>query len=86
MNLGIEDAWVFAELAARSRLEDYAALRRPVDAALVKRIRRMTWMARGQSPLSRFLRRTMLPFALQIPILRQPMLRMFTGLDHALPF
>jgi 2-polyprenyl-6-methoxyphenol hydroxylase-like FAD-dependent oxidoreductase len=30
MNLGIEDAYVFAALVAERRLEDYERLRRPV--------------------------------------------------------
>ena len=58
MNLGIEDAFVYAACAAdflageAGRLDDYDRIRRPVDAAVVDRVRRLTGMVRNTSPLA----------------------------------
>jgi 2-polyprenyl-6-methoxyphenol hydroxylase-like FAD-dependent oxidoreductase len=85
MNLGIEDAWVFAELAAAGRLADYDALRRPVDRAVVRRVETLSEMIAAQSPLEQFARGWLLPLALKIPPLRNRVIRVATGLDHPLP-
>ena len=83
MNLGIEDAWVFAELAARGRLSQYGALRRHVDHDVVKRIEALTTMVIGGQPWLRGVRDLILPAMLNLP-LRGQMLRTLTGLDHKL--
>ncbi len=83
MNLGIEDAWVFAELAARGRLGQYGALRRHVDHDVVKRIEALTTMVIGEQPWLRGVRDLILPAMLNLP-LRGRMLRTLTGLDHKL--
>ena len=83
MNLGIEDAWVFAELAARGRLGQYGALRRHVDHDVVKRIEALTTMVMGKQPWVRGVRDLILPSMLNLP-LRGQMLRTLTGLDHKL--
>ncbi len=83
MNLGIEDAWVFAELASRRRLEQYGTLRRHVDHDVVKRIEALTTMVIGEQPWVRGVRDLILPALLNLP-LRGRMLRTLTGLDHEL--
>ena len=40
MNLGVEDAYVFASLAAAERLKAYHRLRHPVDKAVVRQTER----------------------------------------------
>ncbi len=83
MNLGIEDAWVFAELAAQDRLNEYGHLRHKVDGAVVRRIKTLTTLVRGHSPAVRLLRDTLLPTMLHLPV-RLQILRALTGLDHDL--
>ncbi len=85
MNLGIEDAWVFAELAGAGRLSEYDALRRPVDRAVVRQVELLTRIASGESAVERFAREWLLPIAVEIPPLRKRMLRTVSGLDHPLP-
>lgn len=86
MNLGIEDAWVFAQLALRHRLDEYAPLRRPVDARVVKQVERISKLA---APASRWRSGTRVPlFAAlgRFPPARARMLHTLSGLDHPLPF
>ena len=83
MNLGIEDAWVFAELASRGRLGQYGALRRHVDHDVVRRIEALTTMVIGEQSWVRGVRDLILPAMLNLP-LRGQMLRTLTGLDHKL--
>lgn len=49
MNLGIEDAYVFAALAAENRLNDYERLRRPAIESVVHMIEKMGQVPRGKS-------------------------------------
>lgn len=80
MNLGIEDAFVFAALAAEGRIEEYERLRRPVDRRVMRVIRRMTEVPRGQTLLSRLVRRAA-PFAGRVvPLLGLHL--WILGLDH----
>jgi 3-(3-hydroxy-phenyl)propionate hydroxylase len=53
MNLGLEDAYVFAHLAANARLESYDRLRRPVDQKVIRQVERLTQIPRGKSMLAR---------------------------------
>lgn len=85
MNLGIEDAWVFAELAAAGRLAEYDAVRRPVDRAVVRRVERLSLITAADSLAERFTREWLLPVALQLRPMRKLMLRVVSGLDHPLP-
>jgi 2-polyprenyl-6-methoxyphenol hydroxylase-like FAD-dependent oxidoreductase len=82
MNLGIEDAYVFAALAAEHRLADYDRLRRPTDAAVVRGIRRLTDIPRGRSPLARFVRAVSPAAPLLAPLFAPRMRRWLMGLDH----
>ncbi len=88
MNLGIEDAYVFASLArealagAPDRLEDYGRLRHEVDKAVVQRIEAMTRMARGEG-LWGVVREVAPHLAGSLPPLRHMMQQTVTGMDHA---
>lgn len=86
MNLGIEDAWVFAECVARGELHRYHDLRQPVDQSVVRRVRLLTRAMIGEATWSRVLRRIMVPAATRISTAQKAILRTVTGLDHDLPF
>lgn len=91
MNLGIEDAWVFAECAARAlggtvaQLQAYADLRRAVDGQVVRKVATLTRLMGGHQPALRRLRDALLPQALKLAPLRRLMIRTLAGLDHPLP-
>lgn len=90
MNLGIEDAWVFAECAARAlagtpaELPAYADLRRSVDGQVVRRVATLTRLMAGQPPWLRRLRDALLLQALKLAPVRRTMIRTLAGLDHPL--
>jgi 2-polyprenyl-6-methoxyphenol hydroxylase-like FAD-dependent oxidoreductase len=85
MNLGIEDAWVFAELARTDRLAEYDRLRRPVDRTVVRRVKQLSRIAAAEPPALRPVRRVLLPAAFHIPPLRARARAVGVGLDHPLP-
>jgi 2-polyprenyl-6-methoxyphenol hydroxylase-like FAD-dependent oxidoreductase len=85
MNLGLEDAWVFAELVRVGRLGDYNGLRRPVDQRVVSQVEFLSRIVSAVSPLDRVVRSFVLPTAIRNPMLRSAMMTTITGLDHALP-
>ncbi len=85
MNLGLEDAWVFAQLARAGRLSDYDRLRRPVDRRVVSLVEFFSRIISAESPLDRFVRSFVLPVALRNREPRSKMVRIITGLDHDLP-
>jgi len=90
MNLGIEDAWVWAACAADAlagrpeRLGDYGRLRSAVDAGVVRRIRGITNAVQAHGIAAKLLRHVMPPLIAQTPALRRLLLRQVTGLDHTL--
>jgi 2-polyprenyl-6-methoxyphenol hydroxylase-like FAD-dependent oxidoreductase len=85
MNLGLEDAWVFAELARANRLSDYDRLRWTVDRQVVRRVKLISRIAAAESLFYRFVRAYVLPLAIKIPFLRAGIVGAVTGLDHELP-
>jgi 2-polyprenyl-6-methoxyphenol hydroxylase-like FAD-dependent oxidoreductase len=85
MNLGLEDAFVFAALVRTEQLSQYDRLRRPVDRGVVRRVEFLSQMASAESWFYRFVRAFVLLRALQIPFIRARMVETVTGLDHALP-
>ncbi len=85
MNLGIEDAWVFARLVTAGRRSEYGRLRRRVDRNVVRRVLAIARLAKGESAASRLLRRWGLPAAFRLPPVRRNMLATVSGLDHPLP-
>jgi 2-polyprenyl-6-methoxyphenol hydroxylase-like FAD-dependent oxidoreductase len=85
MNLGLEDAWVFAELVRTDRLRAYDQLRRPVDRRVVRRVELLSRLVSAESGLTRFLRGFLFPLAIKLPFVRGLMVRTVSGLDHKLP-
>ncbi|MBE7220537.1 MAG: FAD-dependent monooxygenase [Caulobacteraceae bacterium] len=87
MNLGIEDAYVFAHFAqARLRgqadaLERYGRLRHEADAGVVHRVEAISRMARGEGVWS-LVRKVAPHVAGSVPLARKLMLETVTGLDH----
>ncbi|CAN5198673.1 NAD(P)/FAD-dependent oxidoreductase [soil metagenome] len=88
MNLGIEDAYVFATCAVdvlrgeMSRLTDYALVRHVVDAAWVRTARAMTAFVADQSVSARLIKRIAPPVAAAVPGLVDRALKRGLGLDH----
>jgi len=88
MNLGIEDAFVYADCAADAldgrleRFEEYGVLRRAVDAKAVRRIERFTRLARGRPQALAMLRNVLLPIASRFGPTQRAVERLVTGLDH----
>jgi len=90
MNLGIEDAYVYADCAADAlrgdmrRIGDYASLRHAVHKAVVRRIGAVTRLVHGRPPFLRWIRDEVVPVAGHLSLARKMMLRTVGGLDHAL--
>ena len=85
MNLGIEDACVFASLAAKGQLARYAATRRPVAQGVLRLTENFTRLIATQQPLVRWLRDNLGFRLLHIHALRRRALRGVAGLDHPNP-
>jgi 2-polyprenyl-6-methoxyphenol hydroxylase-like FAD-dependent oxidoreductase len=85
MNLGLEDAWVFAELVWANRLSEYNRLRRPVDLRVVRLVEFISKVVAAESRFYRFVRAYLFPLALKLPFSRGQFIRTATGLDHPLP-
>ena len=82
MNLGVEDAYVFAHLAATGQLDKYHRLRHPVDRAVVHQTERLTEIPRGRKPFAK-VARTLIPFiAPIIPLGQKGIAKWVLGLDH----
>lgn len=90
MNLGIEDAYVFASCAARflageaGALDAYGKSRRDVDAAVVARVERLTNAVRATGRLPMVMRPIILPLFSRIPAVRRTLMRQAFGMDHPL--
>ena len=88
MNLGIEDAFVFADCAVDAlagrmeRLADYGRLRRPVHQSVISRVKTLTELARGQPDIVGWLRGMLIPGLTKFPPTAHAMLDLLTGLDH----
>ena len=85
MNLGKEDARIFAELVQTNRLAAYNRLRRPVDAQVVRRVEFISRTVSPESGFYRFLRTFVFPMVVRMPFLRARMASTVSGLDHELP-
>ena len=82
MNLGIEDAYVFAILYDRGQLERYDALRRPLVNRVVGQITRAMAMPRPETLPGRAVRAAPWLVPLAFPLLRRTVQRWVIGLDH----
>lgn len=85
MNLGIEDARVFAELALTGRLAEYNRLRWPVDRQVVRQVEFMSRIISPKSLAFRSLRTLLFTRAIKLPFFRSRIQATATGLDHPLP-
>jgi 2-polyprenyl-6-methoxyphenol hydroxylase-like FAD-dependent oxidoreductase len=85
MNLGLEDAWVFAHLAASNRLREYTALRHAVQLAVVRRIRFVSRVAAAEPPVLGLMRSLLFSTLSSFLPVRRRMMQILTGLDHDLP-
>jgi 2-polyprenyl-6-methoxyphenol hydroxylase-like FAD-dependent oxidoreductase len=90
MNLGIEDAWVFAHCAADAldgslqRMREYALLRETVHHQVVKKIAAITRLMRGKpAPVAR-IRDVLIPQLMKWPSAQRQMAATISGLDHPL--
>jgi 2-polyprenyl-6-methoxyphenol hydroxylase-like FAD-dependent oxidoreductase len=83
MNLGIEDAYVFAELLQSGRLDEYNERRLTIARELIPRIEKLTNMAAQQGLLAKYFRR-IVPFVM--PRLynsaKDNLNKFLLGLDH----
>ncbi|MBL9163809.1 MAG: FAD-dependent monooxygenase [Planctomycetaceae bacterium] len=84
MNLGVEDAWVFANLVRTGRLSEYDSLRRPVDQRVVHEVEFFSKLIASDAAPFRFARHYVLPIVARTP-LQARIKRTVTGLDHPLP-
>lgn len=90
MNLGIEDAYVYADCAADAlagdmgRMNDYARLRHAVHKSVVRRIGALTRVVHGRPSWLRWIRDEVVPVAGHLSFARQLMMRTAGGLDHPL--
>jgi len=82
MNLGVEDAYVFAVLAAEGRLQDYQRLRYPIDEAVMRQVERITAVPRGKTRLAKAVRSLAPLLAPMIPLGASSVGRWVLGLDH----
>lgn len=84
MNLGLEDAWVFSQLAQRGELKRYGESRKSVDGAVVKRIERLSRMVVGESTAVGMIRAIFMRWLVRIPAFQAKFMAAMTGLDHPL--
>lgn len=85
MNLGIEDAWVLAELTHAGKLDRYDAIKRPMDAGVVRRVAFVSRIVAGEPAVLRVVRALAFPGVLKIPMFQRRMRAVVSGLDHDLP-
>ena len=84
MNLGIEDAYVFAQLAAQRRLAEYNALRHPVDSRVVHQVEFFSRLISEDTWYFDLIRRYVFPTLIKTP-LQARIKQTVSGLDHELP-
>lgn len=88
MNLGIEDAFVFAACAADAvqgnlaRLADYGRIRQAAHRQVVTEVERLTQLARGRPSVVGIFRQMVVPFMTAFPPTARAMKALVTGLDH----
>lgn len=82
MNLGIEDAFVFAALFDKGRLEDYDGFRRPTVKKVVSEIARMMMVPRPHTLPGRVVRSMPALVRVALPLARSRVQPWLLGLDH----
>lgn len=84
MNLGIEDAYVFATLYDRQQLDRYDRFRRPVVEKVVQQIKRAMGPPRPSTVAGRIVRAAPWLVPAAVGVIRRPAQRWLLGLDHEL--
>ena len=84
MNLGVEDAYVFAALYDAAALDRYAVRREPTVRKVVRQIRRAMGPPRPSTLEGRAVRAAPWAVPLLVAVARGPAQRWILGLDHAL--
>jgi 2-polyprenyl-6-methoxyphenol hydroxylase-like FAD-dependent oxidoreductase len=84
MNLGIEDAYVFAELVSQGREREFGDRRRPTVLKVMNTVAHMTEVPRGSSAFSKVARlRLMMPLMRALfPMISGEARKWILGLDH----
>lgn len=82
MNLGIEDAYVFAELFHKNELGRFDGLRRPVDKKVVADITRLMRIPRVEALPGRIVRTMPWLVRLAVPLVRSHIQPWLLGLNH----
>lgn len=82
MNLGIEDAFVFATLYANGRLAKYARFRQPVIKKVVAEVERMSQMPRAKGPMYTMVDKAPTIMKAIFPIFAPSFGKWVLGLDH----
>lgn len=85
MNLGLEDACVFALLASQDRLERYGALRRPVAQRVLAATERFTGLVTLRNPLLRFLRNHLALPVMGTALVQRRLVPAVAGLNYPNP-
>lgn len=90
MNLGIEDAWVFADCAADAlngrleRMREYGHMRESIHRRVVKKIEAMSRVMRGKPWPVAVARDLLVPQLAKIPSVKRQVAQTVAGLDHPL--
>ncbi|MEM7485481.1 MAG: FAD-dependent monooxygenase [Bacteroidota bacterium] len=84
MNLGIEDAYVFAELYSKQSLDEYNIMRKPVVDKVMDSIEMMTDMMRGHSFRAKIMRWMTPVLPIAFGLVRNYATNFVLGLDHDL--
>lgn len=82
MNLGIEDAYVFAELYSQNRLGEYNKMRKPIVDKVMDSIEMMTDMVRGHSFKSKVMRKMTPILPIVFGLVKNYASNFVLGLDH----
>lgn len=85
MNLGIEDAAWLAHLIAAGDTDRYTALRKPIAATVIRQVDAGTRFITSQNPLTRALRRYVLPAVASLPAMQSRALTNLAGLAFPAP-
>ena len=83
MNLGIEDAWIFAQLARRGELARYEPLRYPIDRGVVRQVSIFSRIVACEPAPLRIVR-GLLPLLVRLGLPTPHMMAIVTGSDHPL--
>lgn len=83
MNLGIEDAWVFAQLARNDQLSHYASRRYPIDRGVVRHVALFSRVVACEPAIFKLLR-PVVPWLVRAGLPTARMMAIVTGTGHPL--